>query len=444
MMPLSIFKALHCKKWRPHLRNHDERSQQSHSGSAGLGPLANAGLKGQVPVVALTGYARRPSHCWCRVSGEPWAEVGDVSIAGQDTSAPSWAAAAVKRWLRPGSSGVLCCTGTCLFGISGVRSLNYYTRPVTLKFSPALSSYIELYQPLSVTYPCGAQGWRETTTKHNSWVLQNTLLCSLMVIRSLSPRHGPSHLLPGHSTCSPAPENSPYSARTSTLQTLAHLGEFLKLAGALCGHPGGAQGQRPSTPHRPGDVTSAQGLRVLCWGTSEVCCGHCHSPQVLVSFVPSLKFHKLPHLSSRGFPELCWFFFLCANVWLHIYQQLLSPRLPRQKQKLQRLLTSKAFPWRLVSSSKGRAVVLSHLTDMNICWGWSGKKGAHCFHSPPKMLQGGQQAFKYCMLLVIPGLKDKKKNNLTHLVWNKMEAEEIDITKTPRIDCSGGLGKLTG
>ncbi|KAK4831767.1 hypothetical protein QYF61_018993 [Mycteria americana] len=56
---------------------------------------------------------------------------------------------------------------------------------------------MELYkthQPRSVTYPRGAQCWRETVTKHSSWLLQHTLLCSLMVIHSPSPRHRASHL----------------------------------------------------------------------------------------------------------------------------------------------------------------------------------------------------------------------------------------------------------
>lgn len=55
-MFLSIFNALRCKKRRPHLRDRDGWSQQSHSGNADPGAMANAGLKGQVSMVGLTEY----------------------------------------------------------------------------------------------------------------------------------------------------------------------------------------------------------------------------------------------------------------------------------------------------------------------------------------------------------------------------------------------------
>lgn len=87
----------------------------------------------------------------------------------------------------------------------------------------------------------GAQSWRETTTKHSSWALQQMLSHSLKALHALSPGPGTAtsprtlHLL----SCSRC------SACASPLPALPHLGAgFPNLLAVALWLSGNTQGQR--------------------------------------------------------------------------------------------------------------------------------------------------------------------------------------------------------
>lgn len=121
-------------------------------------------------------------------------------------------------------------------------------------------------------------------------------------------------------------------------------------------------------------------LQVLPWVTLKLCC----AIVTVLSYCSALSqpwSAIIFCLPPRGFSRALLVFF--PNIYLHIHHRLVFfSHLPRQRQQLERLFTSKAFPPRLVCSSKGQAAFL--LISQTSLEGDQERKELTSFTVPPK------------------------------------------------------------
>lgn len=238
--------------------------------------------------------------------------------------------------------------------------------------------------------------------------------------------------LPGHFTCSPAPANAQPAA------PLASSGSFGRWIPGTGYGPLWLSGKhtRPETQHSSSSSSFSSHLEVginCARDSLSPFLGHlptapryCHSPQLLVSFVPSLSAIIL-YLSSRGFSRALLVFF--PNSCFHIHHQLFF------------------FSSTQAETATGKVILFQSLCSKDAL---QQQRAGWCSFSSHKPLlrvirkerssllsQYSQNAGEIPADFQIPEHADHtqdkrlKRDSLTQIVWNKMEAEKVDVTRTP-------------